>query len=210
MSAAVREKVKALERRHANLRRQANKLTHTRDQLVLKDAVLASWIETLTLLQVQLAVHQGTALLSSQSTNLLLQQELQLLTEVTRNEDHACPLFDAAAQLPHPGVDTVSVAGDPMACLRQGFALGPLPGAATWTPLELARMLRDTVLHCGLLLNQQQLPLVHQSTVSMKQEWDRWVVVLTTVHYGPSRALPHPFLHAISGGTVASINWMLG
>lgn len=62
-----------------------------------------------------------------------------------------------------------------MAYLKRVLAEGTSLDVADWTPLDIASMLRETVLQASLQRTLQQAQLQYQSEPSTKALWDRWV-----------------------------------
>jgi hypothetical protein len=124
-SRRFRDKIQALEDERAELVRKAAGLAQTQQRLVLQNAVLSAWCETLSLLQVQWGGSRvGAETAASQEKEddegvqerfeELLNNELRLLNELTvRGSASSCSGCGATAVLPDPGPEAISP-GDPM------------------------------------------------------------------------------------------------
>lgn len=179
MSDALKEKIRALERRRAHLRRQATQLSIDQKNLHLRNAMLRVWCESLSsLFQVCSTTDCQTTEIPDEvaaQSHFMLEQELKLLQATTMRDSLAWYDVDGAPGLPDPGLQTISPAGDPMDFFRHTVAQGLLPQAASWTPVEVAGMLRETVLRSSLYFNLQEAQQVMPRTrvVSPKELWDR-------------------------------------
>jgi hypothetical protein len=122
---SFRHKIRALEDRRAELVRKAAGLVQTQQRLMMHNAVLSAWCETLTLLQVQWGgsgVKAETASQEEEDEGVrerfeeLLNNELRLLNELTaRGSASSCSSSSCgtAAVLLDPGPEAISP-GDPM------------------------------------------------------------------------------------------------
>ena len=107
MSAIVREKIKALERKKAQLRRREAQLINDRRHLLLRNALLSGWCEALSLLQIAAFSEEDSSSVdgdaATEQFQLLLKEEIGLLQELTVNEKlSSCSIDDAAQLLPEP------------------------------------------------------------------------------------------------------------
>jgi hypothetical protein len=112
-----------LEDKRAKLAREAAGLVQTQEILLMQNAILSAWCETLTLLQVQWGVsgvEAETAAAQEEDDEgvrrqfeELMSHELRLLNELTARDSATSSSQWAAAVLPDPGPDAISP-GDPM------------------------------------------------------------------------------------------------
>jgi len=173
MSAAIRDRLKALERRRNQLNRQAKQLSSLRNALILRNALLSAWCDSMTAWLVCSAIQAdrwGEDPELKAEIKRLVEQELQLLEQLRIEQGQ--PL-DASA-LPHPQVDSISPAGDLMGYLRRIISLGPHPDATNWTGTDMAALLRETTLQASLHMHRQQAPGdAQQGAAGLKEHWDR-------------------------------------
>lgn len=178
MSRLNATKIKVLVRRRAACRRQVAALAQTHAQLQLRLALLQAWCQVLALvLEKQPAVRHEGRHSQRERVKQLSVQEADLLQEL----DHTQASWHTALPAPEPtslsGYLAANGGGaDSMAYLRRTLQLGPLAEAQHWTALELAMLLRETVLQCNLYISHGKLPLDGSAEEHLVKElWDRWV-----------------------------------
>lgn len=167
------DQLKALQQQHLDLRRQVVQLRQSHRHLLLRQALLHTWCDSMALL-VELVSQQPDYSLEG-SLEQLMGQEVDLLQQLSTPEQASQqPTLSA---LMEPEMQTISPCVDPMAYLQRVVSQAPLQEAFSMTEQDFAACIKGMVLSVSLKSHAVQGAALRDRP-HMLQEiagvWDRY------------------------------------
>lgn len=170
------DQLRALQARQAELRQELTELSASKRALLLRNALLSSWCDALSYIQLVGGIQQPDGLVTDAGADRfeqLLAVEVQLLQQLT-SKGGSLGSHMSLEQLLQPDSSTIAPCTDPMAYLQHFVSQTPTDRNTSMDAAGLAALMQRTVQAVSIKLHQLESVAPWERAGILKQMADSW------------------------------------